>query len=161
MSQAAVLKSQPQTRSIVVDEVFPHAADVIWKALTDGALIGRWMMQPTGFEPVVGNRFTFKTTPAGAWDGLIRCEVLEVKPLALFSFAWRGGDEANIGYGSKLDTVVTFTLAPSPQGGKPGTRLRVEHAGFLLPKNETAYTNMSNGWIKCVQNLSAVSGSLN
>ena len=159
---SAVLKPQAasgQSQAIVVDEVFPHSAAVIWKALTDGALMGRWMMQPTGFEPVVGNRFTFKTTPAGAWDGLIRCEVLEVKPLERFVFAWRGGDEANIGYGSKLDTVVTFTLTPEP--GQKGTRLRVEHAGFLLPKNETAYTNMSKGWIKCVENLGAVSGSLN
>lgn len=62
---------QPHTQDIVVDEVFPHAPETIWKTLTSGALISRWMMVATGFEPVEGNRFTFQTTPAGEWDGVI------------------------------------------------------------------------------------------
>ena len=58
-------------QEIVVDEVFPHAPETIWKALTNGELIGRWLMVPTGFEPVKGTHFTFQTTPGGAWDGVI------------------------------------------------------------------------------------------
>lgn len=103
--------SDAATRSIVIDEVFPHAPEVIWRALTTGELIGRWLMVPSGFAPVVGNRFTFRTTSAGAWDGTIHCEVLEVVPAERFAFAWKGGHEGNVGYGSRLDTVVTFTLA--------------------------------------------------
>jgi len=95
---------KPQTQDIVVDEVLPHAPETIWQALTDGALMKRWMMEPSGFAPVVGNRFTYKTKPAGAWDGTIHCEVLEVIPHQRFRYAWRGGDDANVGYGSKLDT---------------------------------------------------------
>ena len=45
----------------MVDEVFPHAPETIWKTLTTGELIGRWLMAPTGFEPVKGKRFTFQT----------------------------------------------------------------------------------------------------
>ena len=45
----AALKSD--TQDIVVDEVFPHAPETIWKTLTTGDLIGRWLMAPTGFEP--------------------------------------------------------------------------------------------------------------
>ena len=37
-------------------------------------------MSPTGFEPVKGKHFTFQTTPAGAWDGVIHCQVLEAIP---------------------------------------------------------------------------------
>lgn len=136
----AILK--PQTQDIVVDEVLPHAPETIWKALTDGALMKRWMMEPTGFAPVVGNRFTYQTRPAGAWDGTIHCEVLEVIPQQRFRYAWRGGDEANVGYGSKLDTVVTWTLSKAPTG----TRLTLVHAGFVTPKNDTAFQNMSGGW---------------
>src|SRR3712207_262972 len=99
---------KPSTQSIVVDEVFPHAPEAIWKVLTTGDLIGKWLMVPTGFQPVTGNRFTFQTTPAGAWDGVIHCEVLEVVPVERLAFAWRGGHESNVGYGSRLDTVVTF-----------------------------------------------------
>ena len=41
------------TQEIVVDEVFPHAPETIWKTLTDGALMARWLgMTPTGFAPV-------------------------------------------------------------------------------------------------------------
>ncbi len=137
---STVLK--PQTQEIVVDEVLPHAPETIWRALTDGALMKRWMMEPTGFAPVIGNRFTYKTKPAGAWDGTIQCEVLEIVPQQRFVYAWRGGDEANVGYGSKLDTVVTWTLSKVAIG----TRLRLVHSGFATPKNDTAFTNMSQGW---------------
>ena len=66
MSKAAV---KFDTQDIVVEEVFPHAPETIWKTLTTGELIGRWLlMKPTGFEPVKGARFTFQTKPAGAWD---------------------------------------------------------------------------------------------
>jgi uncharacterized protein YndB with AHSA1/START domain len=144
------------TREIVVDEIFPHSPETIWKALTDGGLIRRWMpMEPTGFEAVEGNRFTFHTTPGGAWDGTIHCEVLEVVPAERFAFAWKGGDESNVGYGAPLDTVVTVTLSEAPGG----TRVRLVHSGFVLPKNETAFTGMSQGWPKVVQTIGDVAGA--
>lgn len=143
-------------QAIVLDEIFPHAPAVIWKALTTGALIARWMMEPTGFEPVVGKQFTFKTTPAGAWDGFIRCEVLEVVPNERFAYAWRGGHEDNVGYGSRLDTIVTFMLTKVETGTSPGTRLRLIHAGFVLPTNDTVYKNLGGGWPKCFVNLRGI-----
>jgi uncharacterized protein YndB with AHSA1/START domain len=143
---------KPDSQSIVVDEVFPHAPEIIWKALTSGELIGRWLMAPKGFEPVAGSHFTFQTNPAGAWDGTIHCEVLEVVPNELLSYAWKGGHESNEGYGSKLETVVTFILSRA----ETGTRLRLVHSGFVLPKNDTAYRNMSEGWKKVVSNLDRV-----
>jgi uncharacterized protein YndB with AHSA1/START domain len=142
------------TQDIVVEEVFPQAPETIWKALTSGELIARWMMAPSGFAPVEGNRFTFQTTPAGAWDGVIRCQVLEVVPNERFAYRWQGGHESNTGYGARLDTVVTFTLAKVAED----TRVRVVHSGFVLPKNETAFRNMSEGWKKVVRNLDAMAG---
>ncbi|TFF27272.1 SRPBCC domain-containing protein [Jiella endophytica] len=136
------------TRDIVVEETFPHAAATLWKVLTDPDLMGRWLMKPTGFEPVVGNRFTFQTTPAGPWDGLIRCEVLEVVANERLAHSWKGGDEANTEYGSLLDTVVTWTLAQS----EAGTRLRLVHSGFR-PQNDFSFRNMSNGWPKVVRRV--------
>ena len=142
----------PETQAIVVDEIFPHAPQVIWKALTSGDLIGRWLMAPSGFQPVVGNRFTFQTRPAGEWDGTIHCEVLEVVPHERLSYAWNGGHDSNDGYGSKLETVVTFTLSKA----ETGTRLRLVHSGFVLPKNDTAYRKMSEGWKDVVRKLDIV-----
>lgn len=143
---------QPQTQDIVVDEVFPHAPETIWNTLTSGTLMSRWMMVPTGFEPVEGNRFTFQTTPAGEWDGVIHCQVLEVLPNERFVYAWKGGHEGNAGYGSRLNTVVTWTLSRVDSG----TRLRLVHSGFVTPRNDTAYKNMSEGWKKVLRQIGAV-----
>jgi uncharacterized protein YndB with AHSA1/START domain len=152
MNEAAL---QSDTQQIVVDEVFPHAPETIWKTLTNGELMGRWLgMTPTGFEPVKGKRFTYQTTAAGAWDGVIHCEVLEVVPNQRLAYAWKGGHEGNAGYGSRLDTVVTFTLSKAEKG----TRLRLVHSGFVLPKNEIAFTNMGGGWKKVVPRIGTLAG---
>ncbi len=148
----AALKSR--TQDIVVDEVFPHAPETIWKVLTTGELIGRWLMAPTGFEPREGTHFTFQTTPAGEWDGAIHCQVLEVRPNERLAFAWKGGHEANTGYGSRLDTVVSWTLSRV----EGGTRLQLVHSGFVTPKNDSAFETMSEGWKKVVQNIGAIVG---
>ncbi len=146
--------SQARDREIVVDEVFPHTPETIWKTLTSGEVMGRWVgMVPTGFEPVKGNRFTYQTTPAGKWDGTIQCEVLEIIPCERFAYSWMGGNDGNVGYGSKLDTLVTFTL----EKVDGGTRLRLVHSGFELPRNETAYRNMSGGWTQVVPRIAEIS----
>ena len=134
---------QTMSREIVVDEVFPHRPEMIWATLVRPDLMARWLkMTPVGFEPVVGNLFTYKTSAAGAWDGTIRCEVTDVVPHQRLAYRWRGGHTDNIGYGSLLDTIVTLTLEPA----EGGTRLRVVHSGFELPRNESAYRSMSGGW---------------
>lgn len=143
-------------QQIVVDEVFPHAPETIWKTLTTGELIGRWLMAPTGFEPVQGKRFTFQTKPAGAWDGLIHCEVLEALPNQRLAYAWRSGDAGNVGYGAPLDTVVTWTLSKVDGG----TRLRLVHAGFVTPKNDSAFNSMRGGWLKVMQSVGNIAGEL-
>jgi uncharacterized protein YndB with AHSA1/START domain len=145
------------TQDIVVDEVFPHAPETIWKALTTGELIARWMMPPTGFEPVKGKRFTFQTRPAGAWDGIIHCQVLEVMPNERLVYAWKGGHEGNVGYGSRLDTVVTWILSSVENG----TRLRLVHSGFVTPKNDSAFKTMSEGWKKVVRSLGDIASEEN
>ena len=149
MSDAA-LKSDLQ--DILIDEVLPHAPETIWKVLTTGELIARWLMAPTGFEPVKGKRFTYQTTPAGAWDGTIRCEVLEVMPNERLVYAWKGGHEGNVGYGAPLSTVVTWTLSRAGTG----TRVRLVHSGFITPRNDTAFKGMSEGWKKVVRNLDTI-----
>ena len=138
-------------QEIVVDEVFPHSPEIIWKALTSGELLARWVMEPTGFAPVEGTQFTFQTKPAGEWDGVIHCKVLEVIPNERFAYEWKSGHGGNVGYGSLLDTVVTFTLSKVERG----TRLRLVHAGFELPKNYTAFESMSEGWPEVIHNLVA------
>jgi uncharacterized protein YndB with AHSA1/START domain len=149
----AALKSG--TQDIVVDEVFPHALETIWKTLTNGVLMARWLrMTPTGFEPVEGKQFTYQTTPGGAWDGVIHCEVLEATANERLVYRWKSGHAENVGYGASLDTVVTFTLSKAERG----TRLRLVHSGFVLPRNEMAFKNMGDGWKKVVPTIGAIAG---
>jgi uncharacterized protein YndB with AHSA1/START domain len=144
------------TQEIMVDEVFPHAPEAIWKALTTGDLIGRWLMTPSGFEPVKGNAFTFQTTPAGAWDGTIHCRIVELVPHERLAYTWRSGHDGNVGYGSPLDTLVTWTLSRV----EGGTRLRLVHSGFVTPRNDSAYQSMGGAWGKVVHTLGDIAGAM-
>ena len=149
MNDAAIMAD---SHEIVVDEVLPHAPEVVWKTLTTAELIGRWLMMPTGFEPTKGKHFTYQTTPAGEWDGVIHCQVLEVTPNERLVYAWRGGHDANAGYGSPLDTVVTWTLTKVDGGA----RVRLVHSGFRTPTNDFAFKGMSEGWLKVLQKIDAI-----
>ncbi|HEY2646107.1 MAG TPA: SRPBCC domain-containing protein [Candidatus Acidoferrales bacterium] len=59
------------------------------------------------------------------------------------SSAWfmRGGSKKLDGYGHELDTVVTWGLTPTADGG---TRLHLEHSGF--DPQSFAFKAMGQGW---------------
>lgn len=112
-------------RDIVVVREVAFPREMVWSALTDSRQLGSWLM-PNDFAPVVGHRFTFWTKPAPGFDGVVRCEVLELRAPERVAFTWRGGP---------LDTVVSFDLEEFPSG----TRITLRHAGFagagtLLPR---------------------------
>jgi len=141
-------------RDIVIEEVLPHPADAVWKTLTTPGLIDRWIMPAEGFEAREGKAFTFRTKPGGAWDGVIHCTVLDVQPNRRLSYSWKGGHPDNVGYGAPLDTVVTWTLSPV----EAGTRLKMVHSGFVIPRNEGAHRNMGEGWAKIVKHIGVIAG---
>ena len=149
------MNTTPGVRDIVVEDDLPHAREIIWKTLTDGTLISRWLM-PNDFEPIVGKRFTFKTKPMGNWDGVVRCQVLEIKSCERLVYSWKGGSEDNQQYGSSLDSVVTWTLTAVATG----TRLRMVHSGFRSPENDFAFDAMSGGWARIVPAISRLAGEL-
>ena len=134
------------TRDIVVEFMLPHAPEVVWRVLSSAELIGKWLM-PNDFKPELGHRFTFRAKPMGDWDGTVQCEVLEIEPPHRLVYSWKGGSTKNPGYGSVLDTVVTWTLEPL----EGGTHLTLVHAGFDLPENQSAYDAMSPGWGRIVR----------
>ena len=139
------------SHSIVIERRLAHAPDKVWRALTEDVLIAQWLMA-NDFRPQVGHRFTFKARPMGDWDGTVRCEVLACEPNRLLRYSWIGGSATNKAYGSVLDSTVTWTLTPA--GG--GTHLKMEHAGFRSPENDTAYDAMGSGWGRIVEGLERV-----
>ena len=42
--------SNADVRDIVVEETFTHAPETVWKALTTGDVIARWLMEPKGYH---------------------------------------------------------------------------------------------------------------
>ena len=103
---------------IETDLFLPQQPEQVWMALTDRALLAKWLM-PNDFAPTVGHHFTFTTEPVPSqhFDGIINCEVLALEPTSLLAISWKGGN---------LDSTVTWRLA---QEGT-GTRLFLRHDGF-------------------------------
>ena len=133
--------SAENTRTLVIERVFPHTPEKLWRALTETPLIAQWLLK-NDFAPTVGHKFQFRSEPMPQWDGVIACEVLVVDPLKQLSYSWNA-----LG----LESVVLFTLAPT-QGG---THLRMEHSGFR-PDQQAAYQGANYGWQKFLGGLERV-----
>ena len=123
------------TREIAFERTYPHPIRKVWRALTDPALVSRWLM-PTTLEARVGHTFTFSTKPYPGFDGTVRCRVLGVEEPTLLSYSWSGG--------GLEDTVVTFRLEAL---NVEETVLRFEHAGFDGLLNRLIARNvLAAGW---------------
>jgi uncharacterized protein YndB with AHSA1/START domain len=132
--------------AIAVDYRLSAPPQNVWRALTVPRLLESWLM-PNDIKPEVGHRFTFHTTPAPGFDGIVQCEILTVDPNSRLVYSWRGGP---------LDTTVTWTLSPSSTAG---TDLHLEHAGFG-PEHGMTYDLLSEGWRnKVAESLERVSSS--
>jgi uncharacterized protein YndB with AHSA1/START domain len=120
-------ESEPDdaTESIIVECDLAEPPAKVWRALTEPALLASWLM-PNDIRPFVGARFTFQAE-SDSGSGIIECEVLAAEPPHLLRYSWRG-DDANRGAPDRiLDSVVTFVLTETADGG---THLRLVHDGF-------------------------------
>jgi uncharacterized protein YndB with AHSA1/START domain len=133
------------TRSLVIEKEMPHPPAKIWRALTQASLIDQWLMS-NDFQPVVGHKFTLRTTPMPNWNGIIECQVLVVEPNSRLSYTW-----GSMG----LDSAVAWTLTPT----KGGTHVRMEQSGFG-PEQDANYKGAAYGWQKFVGGLERVTGTL-
>ena len=103
--------------------------------------------------------FTFRMAPQRGWDGITHCQITSVEPGRKLAYTYRGeatGEKAlacagvhgqtaakmTAGIFTKLDTLVTFTLAPTCGG----TVLTLEHAGFRGFKLVVISFIMQRGW---------------
>jgi len=109
-----------------------HPPEKVWRALTDPVLLEKWLLPVIGFELAPGAAFTFKTQAYPNWDGVVNCRMLEIEPQRKLSYAW------TVPF---LDTVVTFTLAPTATG----TRLSILQSGFR-PEQKQELGGARYGW---------------
>jgi uncharacterized protein YndB with AHSA1/START domain len=134
------------TATLVIEKELPHPPEKIWRALTQGALVKEWLLD-NDFEPVVGHKFNFRSTPMlPKWDGIIACEVLIVEDNKKLSYTW-----ASMG----LESVVVFTLSAT----STGTLVRMEQSGFRSDK-DAAYQGANYGWQKFLGGLERIVAGL-
>ena len=146
-----MIEAATATRTVVVERVMPHPPEKIWRALTQSPLIEEWLMQ-NDFQPVVGHRFSLRSTPMPHWNGVVDCEVLVVEPPKCLAYSWNAsGAEA----ATRIKTVVTWTLTPA----NGGTHLRMEQSGFR-PDQTGNYHGATYGWQKYFAGLERVAAGL-
>src|ERR1700710_1006063 len=123
-----------ETQSIAMEFDLPHAPAKVWRALTEPALLAKWLMS-TNMETVVGKAFTFQAPASPQWDGIVNCEMKEIERERRIRYSWGGNG---------LDTIVTWTLTPTKSGG---TLLQLEHSGFGTGKSQAwFYSGAKKGW---------------
>jgi uncharacterized protein YndB with AHSA1/START domain len=124
--------ARSQTESISFDFDLRHSPEKVWRALTDPVLLAEWLLPVIGLDLKPGAAFTFKTQPHPGWDGVVNCRMLEIEAQRKLRYAWVVAD---------LDTVVTFTLTPTPSG----TRLSLVQSGFK-PEQKKNFGGARYGW---------------
>jgi uncharacterized protein YndB with AHSA1/START domain len=124
---------------IVLDAVYPHPPERVWRALTDPQELAMWLM-PNDFVPKLGHKFQFRAKPRGTWRGIVDCEVLELDAPRKLSYSWLGDPEGT-------PTRVTWTLTPV----EAGTRLMLEHRGFRGIGGLFLRWLLGSGWKKMLR----------
>jgi uncharacterized protein YndB with AHSA1/START domain len=125
--------AQAQTEAITFEFDLRHSPQKVWRALTDPKLLAEWLLPVMDLQLEPGAAFTFKTQPYPGWDGTVNCRILEIETHKKLSYAWVVGD--------MLNTVVTFTLAPTASG----TRLTLVQSGFK-PDQKQNFGGARYGW---------------
>ncbi len=123
-----------QTDAITFEFDLPHRPEKVWRALTEPALLSEWLLPVAELTLEPGAAFAFRTLPHPGWDGVVDCRLLEIDPHRRISYTWTVG-------GMVLDTVVTFTLTPTPSG----TRLTLVQSGFK-PEQKQNFGGARYGW---------------
>lgn len=132
---SSVDKTAPgQTDSITFQFDLPHSPAKVWRALTDPALLAEWLLPVFDLALEPGAAFMFKTQPYPGWDGTVNCRMVEIDPQRKLSYTWVVGN-------MEIDTVVTFTLAPTASG----TRLLLVQSGFK-PDQRQNFGGARYGW---------------
>lgn len=121
-----------QSEALAFEIDLPHAPERIWRALTVPELLAEWLLPVIGLELRTGAAFQLRRDPMPGWDGIVNCRVIDVDAPRRLSYAWVAGE---------IDTVVTFTLVPSPSG----TRLLIVQSGFK-PHQKQNFGGARYGW---------------
>ena len=129
----------PELRTVIVERDIAYPPEQVWRAITQPHLIEEWLKMKPDFAAEIDRPYRL-TADWGAVEG----RVLAAEPPRTLSYTWSA-------FG--LDSVVTYTLTPTPRG----TLLRVEQAGFPATM-EYAYQGALQAWPGHLEAIEAVLG---
>jgi uncharacterized protein YndB with AHSA1/START domain len=109
------------SRGLHFEFIYKHSPQRVWRALTDSAAIARWLM-PNDFQPVVGHKFQLRTKPRPGFDGIVKCEVLEMDAPRRLSYSWKGGGNA----ASFRSNRLPWAARPAGEQGA-GKRMEIQN----------------------------------
>lgn len=121
-----------QTDRVVFELELRHPPTKVWRALTNPVLLAEWLLPVANLKLQAGAEFKFQAPPQPGWDGAVNCRYLEIDEGKKISWAWVVGE---------IDTVVTFTLAPTTDG----TRLSMVQSGFKATQKQN-FGGARYGW---------------
>ena len=115
-------KTPPSQSEVIAFELdLPHAPAKVWRALTEPALLGEWLLPVLDLELLPGAEFRFQAPPQPGWDGAVQCRVLEIDADQVGEKAW--SDHARV----QPQRCGTFTHA-----GLEQHRRGLEAAGVVV-----------------------------
>lgn len=88
------------------------------------------------FKPVKGQKFTFTFAPkpGSKYEGIVQCEVLEVKPFTKLSYSWNGRTHDK---SRNFNSTVVWTITPKDGG----TELHLLHNGLEVIEDILNHTD--------------------
>lgn len=104
---------------IRIDFHLQHPVELVWRALTEPALLTAWFM-PVYVEPRPGARLRLDPGDLAGLDGPIDVDVTEVAAPRTLVMQWRT---------TQMRTIVAWRVAPAADG----SRLTITQQGFLGP----------------------------
>ena len=125
--------SKEQSAALAFEFDLRHPPEKVWRALTEPALLTEWLLPVAELKLAPGEDFILRTQPQPGWDGTVNCRFVEIEPLRKLKYTWTVGEW--------LDTVVTFTLTPTPGG----TRLSLVQSGFKSEQKQN-FGGARYGW---------------
>lgn len=138
-------KTDPsQSDAIALEVELSHAPEKVWRALTDPKLLVEWLLPVFDLKLEAGAAFTLKTQAFQDWDGTVSCRFTEIEAARRLSYTWGVPG---------MDTVVTFTLSPTPSG----TRLSLVQSGFKATQKRE-FGGARYGWNMMFGRLSELLG---
>jgi uncharacterized protein YndB with AHSA1/START domain len=130
-------------REINLRWFYPYSPEEIWDCITNPATLKQWsnLHRNTDFKAEVGFKWMEEQKPRRGWDGKMYFEVLEVVPVEILKYSFKGGPRPGE---VTLDTIVTWKLVSK----NFGTEVHLCHTGFRGLKGVMTSFIMEKGWDK-------------